>query len=96
MTDFSVEANRFQTPDASTLQAGRVVIAVAGGEITAVAPADSAAAAELRAQSPNHIDLGPDTVLIPGLIDLHIHAPQWQQLGTALDLPVQDLSLIHI
>lgn len=90
MTDFSVEATRFQTPDASTLQAGRVVIAVAGGEITAVAPADSAAAVELRAQSPDHIDLGPDTVLIPGLIDLHIHAPQWQQLGTALDLPVQD------
>ncbi len=27
---------------------------------------------------------------IPGLVDLHIHAPQWPQLGKALHLPLQD------
>jgi len=27
---------------------------------------------------------------LPGLIDLHVHAPQWPQLGTALHLPLQD------
>lgn len=32
----------------------------------------------------------PGTVLVPGLIDLHIHAPQYPQLGTALDLPLED------
>ena len=90
MTDFSVEAIRFQTPGPSTLEADRVVIAVTDGEITGVASAESHEAAALRAASPDHTDLGSDTVLIPGLIDLHIHAPQWQQLGTALDLPVQD------
>jgi guanine deaminase len=32
----------------------------------------------------------PDVVLLPGLIDLHVHAPQYPQLGTALDLPLED------
>lgn len=27
--------------------------------------------------------------LLPGLVDLHIHAPQWPQLGTGLDLPLE-------
>jgi guanine deaminase len=27
--------------------------------------------------------------LLPGLIDTHIHAPQWPQLGTGLDLPLE-------
>jgi guanine deaminase len=28
--------------------------------------------------------------LLPGLIDLHVHAPQWPQLGLALDLPLEE------
>lgn len=28
------------------------------------------------------------TVLVPGLIDTHIHAPQWTQRGVGLDLPL--------
>lgn len=35
------------------------------------------------------VTLGPDVVLLPGLIDTHIHAPQWPQLGTGLDLPLE-------
>ncbi|MGI9607724.1 MAG: amidohydrolase family protein [Acidimicrobiales bacterium] len=35
------------------------------------------------------ISLGPDALLLPGLIDTHIHAPQWPQLGTGLDLPLE-------
>ena len=31
----------------------------------------------------------PGSVLLPGLVDLHIHAPQWPQLGTGLDLPLE-------
>ena len=34
--------------------------------------------------------LGRGQFLIPGLIDLHIHAPQWPQLGKALHLPLED------
>lgn len=29
-------------------------------------------------------------VLLPGLVDLHIHAPQWPQLGKALHLPLNE------
>ncbi|MBB6669444.1 guanine deaminase [Cohnella nanjingensis] len=28
--------------------------------------------------------------LLPGLVDLHVHAPQWAQSGTALDIPLYD------
>ena len=28
--------------------------------------------------------------LLPGLVDLHVHAPQWPQLGKALHLPLYD------
>ena len=28
-------------------------------------------------------------LLLPGLVDLHIHAPQFPNLGTALDLPLE-------
>ncbi|TDT16037.1 guanine deaminase [Ilumatobacter fluminis] len=32
--------------------------------------------------------LPDDTVIVPGFVDTHLHAPQWPQLGTALDLPL--------
>ncbi len=32
----------------------------------------------------------PRQLMIPGLTDLHVHAPQWPQLGMALHLPLQD------
>ncbi len=32
----------------------------------------------------------PDgNLLLPGFVDLHIHAPQWPQLGKALDVPLE-------
>jgi len=33
--------------------------------------------------------LGPEVVLLPGMVDTHLHAPQWPQLGTGLDLPLE-------
>src|SRR5580704_12686632 len=33
--------------------------------------------------------LGSDQYLLPGMVDLHVHAPQWPQLGKALDLPLE-------
>lgn len=32
--------------------------------------------------------LGESQYLLPGLVDLHVHAPQWPQMGKALDLPL--------
>ncbi|MCM3389493.1 guanine deaminase [Ureibacillus chungkukjangi] len=34
--------------------------------------------------------LSNDEYILPGFIDLHVHAPQWAQAGTALDLPLED------
>jgi guanine deaminase len=34
--------------------------------------------------------LEPNCYVLPGMVDLHVHAPQWPQLGTALDLPLED------
>lgn len=54
------------------------------GMITSVAPYGAAET------SSDAIDLRGQGVLIPGLVDLHIHAPQFPQLGTALDVPLED------
>ena len=35
-------------------------------------------------------ELGEGRFLLPGLVDLHIHAPQWPQLGKSLHLPLED------
>jgi guanine deaminase len=36
------------------------------------------------------VTFGSDQYLLPGLVDLHVHAPQWPQLGKALDLPLEE------
>ena len=35
-------------------------------------------------------ELSDGQYFLPGFIDLHIHAPQWAQAATALDIPLQD------
>lgn len=40
-------------------------------------------------------DFGDETVLLPGLIDTHLHAPQWPQLGTGLDMPLEQWLFEH-
>lgn len=54
------------------------------GAITSVAPYDATGAPG------DLLDLRGRGVLIPGLVDLHIHAPQFPQLGLALDVPLED------
>ena len=54
MSSFTVEANRFQTPTPDRLEAGRVVIAVVDGEITAAERAETDAARALAEASPDH------------------------------------------
>lgn len=36
------------------------------------------------------VELATGQFLLPGLVDLHIHAPQWPQLGKALDVPLSE------
>jgi len=80
-----VTGSLLQTPSPTELHASDVVIAVApDGTITHVLPASSPKVAELRGLATETVDLGPHQRLLPGLVDLHIHAPQWPQLGTGL------------
>ncbi len=44
---------------------------------------------DMLLRSPDIRKLDARSLLIPGLVDLHIHAPQWPQIGTALDLPLE-------
>jgi guanine deaminase len=64
-----------------------------GGAIQAIHRKDlaqgAAALAHHRAQG-TLVTLEKGEYLIPGLIDLHVHAPQWPQLGLALDLPLEE------
>jgi guanine deaminase len=70
-----------------------LIVVAADGAISAVYEGASAAAsatAEKLARSGNLVTLGPKQYVLPGMVDLHVHAPQWPQLGEALDLPLED------
>ena len=75
-------------------------IAVLAGALLRI-DAEGTIAACVRAADPGHADALarardagtlvrlPDTaVVLPGFVDLHVHAPQYPQLGTALDRPL--------
>jgi guanine deaminase len=65
----------------------------AGAVIQAIhrkdSPQKAVVAARHRAQG-TLVTLEKGQYLLPGLVDLHVHAPQWPQLGLALDLPLED------
>ncbi len=46
-------------------------------------------------RAPCDVECAPTTVVLPGLIDTHVHAPQWPQLGTGLDLPLEEWLFEH-
>ena len=50
----------------------------------------AAAAAAHHSAVGSLVTLGKSEYLLPGLVDLHVHAPQWPQLGLALDLPLEE------
>ncbi|KRN58976.1 guanine deaminase [Limosilactobacillus secaliphilus] len=43
---------------------------------------------QVARQQERLVELGADQYLLPGFVDLHVHAPQWPQAGLALDLPL--------
>ena len=87
----AVVGTGYHAPTATQLEVlEHVVIAVGtDGVILGIHPQGSEAAdAALRTAVQVH-HLTPSQRLLPGLVDLHIHAPQWPQLGTGLDLPLE-------
>ncbi len=80
----TVQATVMQAPAIDQFEVlNDVLITVEDGVITAIAPAASFAG------TVDHV-VEPGSVLMPGLIDLHIHAPQWPQVGTGYDLPLEE------
>jgi guanine deaminase len=86
-----------QAPSADRLEVLRdVVVSVDGtGTITSVHPAVSPAGEAAVAVADEVHRLSSWQRLLPGLVDLHIHAPQWPQLGTGLDLPLEQWLFEH-
>lgn len=79
-------ADLLQSPERGRIERiSDALVSVDGnGMITCVEPYDATQTQD------DMIDLRGQGVLIPGLVDLHIHAPQFPQLGTALDVPLED------
>jgi guanine deaminase len=80
-----------QTPGPDRLEVlDRVAVEIdADGTVVGVHPAGSEAATTARRNAIEVVVLRDDQRLLPGLVDLHVHAPQWPQLGTGLDLPLE-------
>jgi len=78
----AIRCSIFQTPSRDELQILEdVVITVEGDTISSIVDASVHT-------GPVDLELDPEQVLVPGFIDLHIHAPQWPQLGTGYDVPL--------
>ena len=77
-----LRATILQTPTPHRLEAlvDQVVTVDSQGSIVAVEPAQGIDV---------DLDLGDAAVLVPGMIDTHVHAPQWPQLYAGLDLPLE-------
>ena len=95
MAESFVRGTLMHTPEpgVSEIIEGGLIEIDAGGRIARVMrPSDEGyderLAAARRARSV--LELGSQQYLLPGLVDLHIHAPQWPQLGKALHLPLED------
>ena len=90
-TDFVVVGTVYQapTPDALQVLSDVAIVVGASGVISDIFPSASQEAEEVIRGAKHVVRLGKSERLLPGLIDTHVHAPQWPQLGTGLDLPLE-------
>lgn len=87
-------ANGFHAPVAGAIETlSDVLIAIdVDGLITAVIASDDAtyeARKNEAAARGNLVTLPSGRYLLPGFVDCHVHAPQYPQLGSALDVPLE-------
>ena len=87
----AVVGTAHHTPTASALEVlSNVTITVdSSGTITGVHAAGTAEADAAVLQAERVVHLAAHERLLPGVVDLHLHAPQWPQLGTGLDIPLE-------
>ena len=90
----AVAGTLMQTPAPDRLEVTDAVVEVDDRGVVSAVHGRATAAGRGRAQraledADDRVELHDGTFLLPGLVDLHIHAPQWPQLGTGLDLPLE-------
>ena len=64
----------------------------AHGRIDSIVPASSSERARIEATAKAAgvlVSASSAQMFVPGFVDLHVHAPQWPQLGRALHLPLE-------
>lgn len=90
--DLVVVGTAYHAPRADRLDvlADHVIAVDATGVIVDVMSKDDQRADDLILSARRVVRLEESERLLPGLIDTHIHAPQWPQLGTGLDLPLEE------
>lgn len=76
------------TPDALEILQQMVISVDEDGTILDVVAADSQQGRAIVDAAARVERLSSTQRFLPGLVDLHLHAPQWPQLGTGLDLPL--------
>jgi len=92
---FVVHGTLLHTPvfgDVEVLE-GALISVASSGRIATVCPFGSARHAEILAtarEAGTLTELRPGQYLLPGFVDLHIHAPQWPQMGKALEMPLNE------
>jgi guanine deaminase len=75
-----------------------LIVVGADGRISGIHRPDAPEArkvAEWFAAERTLVTLSSGQYLLPGFVDLHTHAPQWPQLGKALDLPLEEWLRTH-
>ena len=78
-------------PDQLRVQEDVLIVVNAQGQIESVLAAHGAQRAVVEAAhaaAGTLQQLPPGQYLLPGMVDLHVHAPQWPQSGKALDVPL--------
>jgi len=79
------------TPDRLDVLDDTMIVVDERGAIAAVLAPDAAERADLeREYHGRTLRLPAGTYGMPGFVDLHVHAPQYPQLGLALDIPLAD------
>ncbi|MGR5133628.1 amidohydrolase family protein [Vibrio alfacsensis] len=92
---FALQGNGFHCPVKGEFEylANALILVDHNGDIAATylpLDPDYQATRDALLQANKLTVLEQDQYLMPGLVDLHCHAPQWPQAGKGLDLPLYD------
>jgi guanine deaminase len=77
------------TPDRLEVLEDVMILINPAGSIKAIIASDDPARQALEAEAAQLVRLPSGTYGLPGMVDLHVHAPQYPQLGLALDEPLE-------